>query len=115
MDANSDDPTTSDKSGAGEFLSDAPERRTFESVFARLVATAGIVGVGTVLGAILRDGGARRDALALTATLTRPPTQFVGGPDLDQFERGQGAERADRRVIRTSACTSVLARSSSFF
>jgi hypothetical protein len=35
------------------FLSDRPERRTFESVFARLVATAGIVGVGTALGAIL--------------------------------------------------------------
>ena len=37
----------------GGFLSAQPERRTFESVFARLVATAGIVGVGTALGAIL--------------------------------------------------------------
>ena len=37
----------------GGFLSDRPERRTFESVFARLVATAGVVGIGTVLGAIL--------------------------------------------------------------
>ena len=37
----------------GGFLSDRPERRTFESVFARVVATAGVVGIGTVLGAIL--------------------------------------------------------------
>jgi hypothetical protein len=37
----------------GGFLPERPERRTFESVFARLVATAGVVGIGTVLGAIL--------------------------------------------------------------
>ena len=37
----------------GGFLSEQPERRAFESVVARVVATAGIVGVGTVLGAIL--------------------------------------------------------------
>jgi hypothetical protein len=37
----------------GGFLPAQPERRTFESVFARLVATAGIVGIGTALGAIL--------------------------------------------------------------
>jgi hypothetical protein len=30
-----------------------PERRTYESVFARLVATAGIVGIGAALSAIL--------------------------------------------------------------
>lgn len=53
MDANSHDSTTGDTPDAGGFLSEEPERRTFESVFARLVATAGIVGVGTVLGAIL--------------------------------------------------------------
>jgi len=34
-------------------LSDHPRRRTFESVLARVVATAGIVGIGTALGAIL--------------------------------------------------------------
>ena len=37
----------------GGFLSEQPQRRAFESVVARVVATAGIVGVGTVLGAIL--------------------------------------------------------------
>ena len=37
----------------GGFLSEQPARQTFESVFARLVATAGIVGIGTALGAIL--------------------------------------------------------------
>jgi hypothetical protein len=51
--ADSPDPTTGDTSVNRGFLSDRPERRTFESVFARLVATAGIVGVGTALGAIL--------------------------------------------------------------
>jgi hypothetical protein len=35
------------------FLPGEPERRTFESVFARLVATGGIVGIGTAFGAIL--------------------------------------------------------------
>jgi hypothetical protein len=39
--------------GGGGFLSDQPERRIFESVLARLIATAGIVGIGTALGAIL--------------------------------------------------------------
>ena len=34
-------------------LSEHPRRRTFESVLARVVATAGIVGIGTALGAIL--------------------------------------------------------------
>lgn len=45
--------STADTPGSGGFLSEQPERRTFESVLARLVATAGIVGVGTALGAIL--------------------------------------------------------------
>ncbi len=53
MDADSPDPTPGDTPVSRGFLSDRPERRTFESVFARLVATAGIVGVGTALGAIL--------------------------------------------------------------
>ncbi len=35
------------------FLSPTPERHTFESIFVRLVATAGIVGIGTAIGAIL--------------------------------------------------------------
>jgi hypothetical protein len=38
---------------AGGFLPERPTRRTYESVFARLVATAGVVGIGTALGAIL--------------------------------------------------------------
>jgi hypothetical protein len=53
VDADSTDPTADDTPVNRGFLSDRPERRTFESVFARLVATAGIVGVGTALGAIL--------------------------------------------------------------
>ena len=51
--AGSHDSTTRDTPVTGGFLSERPERRTFESVFARLVATAGIVGIGTALGAIL--------------------------------------------------------------
>ena len=53
MDAGSDNSTTGDTPVTGGFLSEQPERRTFESVFPRLVATAGIVGIGTALGAIL--------------------------------------------------------------
>ncbi|MGZ4677692.1 MAG: hypothetical protein ACXVJ7_05195 [Acidimicrobiia bacterium] len=53
MDAGSPDPKAGDAPLDRGFLSDRPERRTFESVLARLVATAGIVGVGTALGAIL--------------------------------------------------------------
>jgi hypothetical protein len=53
VDASSHDSTSGDSPGTGGFLSERPERRTFESVFARLVATAGIVGIGTALGAIL--------------------------------------------------------------
>src|SRR5215208_3415267 len=56
VDARSHDSTPGDTPGTGGFLSEHPERRTFEPVFARLVATAGIVGVGTALGAILIDG-----------------------------------------------------------
>jgi tetrahydromethanopterin S-methyltransferase subunit F len=53
VDARSHDSTPGDTPGTGGFLSERPERRTFESVLARLVATAGIIGVGTALGAIL--------------------------------------------------------------
>jgi hypothetical protein len=53
VDAGSHDPTTNEPPDTGGFLSEEPARRTYESVFARLVATAGIVGIGTALGAIL--------------------------------------------------------------
>jgi hypothetical protein len=43
---------TDDITANGGFLSEHPRRR-FESVLARVVATAGIVGIGTALGAIL--------------------------------------------------------------
>jgi hypothetical protein len=35
------------------FLSASPDRNLFESVFVRVVATLGIVAVGTALGAVL--------------------------------------------------------------
>jgi hypothetical protein len=35
------------------FLPSSPARHEAESVFVRLIATAGIVGIGTLLGAIL--------------------------------------------------------------
>jgi len=44
---------TGDSTSRGGFLSERPARRTFESVVARVVATAGVVGIGTALGAIL--------------------------------------------------------------
>jgi hypothetical protein len=53
VNAGSHDSTTGDTPVTGGFLSEQPKRRTFESVLARLVATAGIVGIGTALGAIL--------------------------------------------------------------
>ncbi len=53
MNAGSHDATSGKTPVTGGFLSENPHRRTFESVFARLVATAGIVGIGTALGAIL--------------------------------------------------------------
>jgi hypothetical protein len=53
MNAPSEHPGNADAAVGGGFLPDRPERRTFESVFARLVATAGVVGIGTALGAIL--------------------------------------------------------------
>jgi hypothetical protein len=53
VDTGSEGPTTGDAPVGGGFLPEQPERRTFESVFARVVATAGIVGIGTALGAIV--------------------------------------------------------------
>lgn len=35
------------------FLSSRPERRAIESIVVRLIATAGIIGIGTAIGAIL--------------------------------------------------------------
>lgn len=40
-------------SGEGGFLSARPTRRGAESVLVRLIATAGIIGIGTAIGAIL--------------------------------------------------------------
>ncbi len=40
-------------SGGAGFLSPAPPRRPFESALVRLVATCGVVGIGTAVGAIL--------------------------------------------------------------
>lgn len=45
--------TVADTSDGGGFLSAKPTRRQPESALARLVATAGIVGIGTAVGAIL--------------------------------------------------------------
>jgi len=44
---------TDDPKANGGFVSEHRGRRTFESGVARVVATAGIVGIGTALGAIL--------------------------------------------------------------
>jgi len=44
---------TDDSKANGEFVSEHRRRRRFESGVARVVATAGIVGIGTALGAIL--------------------------------------------------------------
>jgi hypothetical protein len=48
-----DQPELDTESGAGGFLPTDPARLGFESVFVRLVATAGIVAVGTAVAAIL--------------------------------------------------------------
>jgi hypothetical protein len=44
---------TDDTTANRGVVSEYPGRRRFESVLARVVATAGIVGIGTALGAIL--------------------------------------------------------------
>jgi hypothetical protein len=44
---------TDDTTAKRRVRSEHHGRRTFESVLARVVATAGIVGIGTALGAIL--------------------------------------------------------------
>ena len=48
-----DEPTVRAGEPAEGFLSPQPRRLRLESVFVRLVATAGVVGVGTALGAVL--------------------------------------------------------------
>jgi hypothetical protein len=45
-------PVTADTADSG-FLSAQPARRRPESALARLVATAGIIGIGTAVGALL--------------------------------------------------------------
>lgn len=35
------------------FLPSSPARRDAESVFVRIIATAGVIGIGTLLGAVL--------------------------------------------------------------
>jgi hypothetical protein len=42
-----------DVGGPSGFLPSSPARHEAESVFVRLIATAGVVGIGTLLGAIL--------------------------------------------------------------
>jgi hypothetical protein len=47
------DSTTGDTRATGGVLPEHRRRRAFESFLARFVATAGVVGIGTALGAIL--------------------------------------------------------------
>ncbi len=47
------DAASADGPGAAGFLSPSPGRREAESVLVRLVATVGVVAIGTLLGAIL--------------------------------------------------------------
>jgi hypothetical protein len=42
-----------DTTGEPGFLPSLPRRRAAESAFVRVIATAGIIGLGTLLGAIL--------------------------------------------------------------
>jgi hypothetical protein len=53
VDARQPDSTSADRPARGGFLPEKPERRTFESILARLVATAGVIAIGTALGAAL--------------------------------------------------------------
>ncbi len=53
MDDDRSDSATGDTPAAQRSLPEHPRRRTFESALARVVATTGIVGIGTALGAIL--------------------------------------------------------------
>jgi hypothetical protein len=53
----------------GGFLPQAPDRRMFESVFARIVATAGVVGIGTALAAILGAVDAASWVIGLVVSL----------------------------------------------
>jgi hypothetical protein len=49
VNAGSHDPPAGDTPTSAGFLSEQPKRAAFESVVARLVATAGIVGIGAAL------------------------------------------------------------------
>jgi len=61
---------SAERSPSKGFLSPSPKRRAFESVFVRLVATAGVVGVGTALGAILAANDVAGWIVGLTVSLT---------------------------------------------
>jgi hypothetical protein len=50
------------------FLPTAPPRANFESVAVRLIATAGVVGIGTAIGAVMSSSGAAGWIVALVAS-----------------------------------------------
>ena len=50
------------------FLPTQPERRTPESVLVRLIATAGVIGIGTAVGAILGANDVASWILALVVS-----------------------------------------------
>jgi protein-S-isoprenylcysteine O-methyltransferase Ste14 len=52
-DLDSDPETTPEPTAGPGFLPATPGRREAESVFVRIIATAGVVGIGTLLGALL--------------------------------------------------------------
>jgi hypothetical protein len=51
------------------FLSASPPRASAESVLVRLVATAGVVGIGTAIGALLSTGDIAGWIVALVVSL----------------------------------------------
>jgi hypothetical protein len=57
--------------GEPGFLSSTPERRRSESALARIVATAGIIGIGTAVGAVMGSADVETWIVALiVATLS---------------------------------------------
>jgi protein-S-isoprenylcysteine O-methyltransferase Ste14 len=51
------------------FLPTAPRRANVESVVVRLIATAGVIGIGTAIGAIMSSSGATGWIIALVVSL----------------------------------------------
>jgi hypothetical protein len=51
------------------FLPASPPRASAESVAVRLIATAGVVGIGTAIGAIMSSSGAAGWIIALVVSL----------------------------------------------